>query len=549
MRAKPKPTRNTFTPEPLVKQLAKDVPGFKSETPQVQAALAYIVWKGATERRRHTVHDGYMSFHHKELAQQFGGQFKAINARLGFLEVKKTTDGKDSWRWSADAQASDVFTKAYRFSPVVQRSREAFLAKRPTRLAKLLDASGKVIRKPDGAVASLDTRGLPTTRWRVANNGDRLTRVPVDIPTLRKFHQKYSKDADECRRTGQAPRDLLTTSPSLEALVTLRDKTAQVIRMALTEVAGLGNVLHRYVESSSGRLYADGGGSLQNAPKEIRKAALVGLWDYDVENCHFAIMAQMAKRAGEHCDAIEHYMGHKKPIRAEIAQAVGISIDDTKTCLLALMYGARTTAWHESAIPETIGAEAARRLYALPLFANISDDVKRAGKAILAQHEPNRQGGLVNAFDKSIDTKSRKAQKGKPAKKAKTASQKLAHLVQGVEALALWTCIERHPGEIVLLQHDGFTATKQLNKAELEQAITAATGYVLKLEEELVQPDLGRQYDQAVAKEIKREYLKAPNARKASNGAGSDRFHPIHSSVSSAGPALCLPPLPPPCLP
>ena len=535
MRAKPKPTRNTFTPELLVKQLSTDVPLFKSETPQVQAALASLVWIGATKPRQHAVYDGYMSFHHTELAAQFGGQFKAINARLGFLEVKKRDDGTEPWRFDKDAKATDVFTKGYRFSPVVQASREAFLAKRVTRLSKLLDASGKVIRKPDGAVASLDTRGLPTTRWRVANNGDRLTRVPVDIPTLRKFHQKYKKDADEYRRTGQAPCDLLTTSPSLEALVTLRDKTAQIIRMALTEVAGLGNVLHRYVESSSGRLYAEGGGSLQNAPKEIRKAALVGLWDYDVENCHFAIMAQMAKRAGEHCDAIENYMAHKKPIRAEIAKAVGISIDDTKTCLLALMYGARTTAWDENAIPETIGVEAARRLYALPLFANISDDVKRAGKAILKQHEPNRQGGLVNAFGKSIDTKSREKQKDKPAKKAPTASQKLAHLVQGVEALALWTCIERHPGEIVLVQHDGFTAIKQLDKTELERAITAATGYVLKLEEELVQPDLGRQYDQAVAKDVKREYLKARKGRKASNGAGFSHIRPPANTVNTAG--------------
>ena len=298
MRAKPKakPTRNTFTPKPLVKQLAKDVPGFKSETPQVQAALASLVWIGATEQRRHTVYDGYMSFHHTDLAREFGGrgQFNAINARLKFLEIKKNELGKDSWRWSDDAQASDVFTKGYRFSPDVQASRDRFLAKKPERekqLTQLLDASGKALRKPDSAVASLDTKGLPTTRWRVANDGDRLTRVPVDIPTLRRFREKYSKDADECRLTGRAPSDLLTTSPNLEALVALRDKTAQIIRAAHTDVAGLGNILHRYVESSSGRLYANGGASLQNAPKEIRKAALVGLWDYDVENCHFAIMA------------------------------------------------------------------------------------------------------------------------------------------------------------------------------------------------------------------------------------------------------------------
>jgi hypothetical protein len=98
MRAKPKPTRNTFTPELLVKQLAKDVPGFKSETPQVQAALASLVWIGATKLRQHTVHDGYMSFHHTELAAQFGGQFKAINARLGFLDVK------DTWRFEQGSQ-------------------------------------------------------------------------------------------------------------------------------------------------------------------------------------------------------------------------------------------------------------------------------------------------------------------------------------------------------------------------------------------------------------------------------------------------------------
>ena len=72
MRAKPKPTRNTFTPRLLVKQLAEDVLGFKRETPQVQAALASMVWMGATKMRQHTVHEGFMSFHHKELAQLGG---------------------------------------------------------------------------------------------------------------------------------------------------------------------------------------------------------------------------------------------------------------------------------------------------------------------------------------------------------------------------------------------------------------------------------------------------------------------------------------------
>ena len=190
MRAKPKQTRNTFTPEPLVKQLAKDVAGFKSETPQVQAALASLVWIGATKLRQHTVHDGYMSFHHTELAAQFGGQFKAINARLGFLEVK------DTWRWSADGKAADVFTKGYRFSPVVQASREAFLAKRVTRLSKLsrlLDATGTGFRTPPKPVASTDAAGVTTTRWRGANGGDSLSLVPVNIEALRFLQRDLAK--------------------------------------------------------------------------------------------------------------------------------------------------------------------------------------------------------------------------------------------------------------------------------------------------------------------------------------------------------------------
>ena len=526
MRAKPKPQppRNTFTLEPLVKQLAKDVPGFKSETPQVQAALAYMVWTGPTERRRHTVHDGYMSFHHTELATQFGGQFKAINARLRFFEIKTNEQGKEVWRFDKEAKATDTFTKGYRFSPVVQKSREAFLAKKPVRLSKLsrlLDATGTGFRTPPKAVASIDMAGNPTTRWRAANGDDSLSLVPVDIEMLKRLQRDLAKKIDTMQRTGHAPRDLWMEYPSVDYLVGLQEQTTQIILMAHSDL-GLGLVLHRYVESDSGRLYALNCASLQNAPKVIRKAALSGRWDYDVENCHFAIMAQMARLEGPPCVAIEHYMANKKAVRAEISKAVGISIEDTKTCLLALMYGARTTTWFKNAIPKAIDDKAAA-LFALPLFANIADDVERARAAILKQHEPNRQGGLVNAFGKSI-----KADDYKP-------EQRLAHLIQGVEALALRTCIERHPGEIVLVQHDGFTAAKRLDVAALEQAIQTATGYALKLEETPVQPDLAEQFGRAAAKEAKAEFSKTRNGRKASKGAGFGNVRPTANTVNSAG--------------
>ena len=514
MRTKPKPKRNTFTPELLVKQLAKDVPGFKAESEEVRAALAAMVWIGPTKHRQHTVHDGYMSFHHTELAAQFGGQFKAINARLGFLDVK------DTWRFDRDAKATDTFTKGYRFSPTVQASRDKFLAKRSERLTRLLSADGTAFRTPPKAVASLDMAGVPTTRWKAANISDALSLVPVNVDSLKMLQRDIGKKITTWKRTGQRPQDLWMEYPSLDYLVELRDKTGQIIRMAHTDVAGLGYVMHRYVESESGRLYALGGASLQNTPGVIKQAALAGMFDYDVENCHFAIIAKMAKLAGFQCVAIERYMAHKKAVRAEIAGEIGISINQTKTCLLAVMYGARTTTWHENAIPETLGStETARRLVELPLFARIADDVKLARRAILEHTKPNRQGGLVNAFGKPIKTDGH------------TPEQLLAHLIQGVEAQALRACIELHPGEIVLVQHDGFTATKRLDVAQLEQAIKAATGYALALEEKQVSPDLAGQFDKAV----ENEFSKVRKSRKSNTGAGFSRFHTPVSSINSAG--------------
>ena len=104
-------------------------------------------------------------------------------------------------------------------------------------------------------------------------------------------------------------------------------------------------------------------------------------------------------------------------------------------------------------------------------------------------------------------------------------------LIQGVEALALLTCIERHPGEIVLVQHDGFTAAKPLYVAALEQAIQTATGYALTLEEKLVQPDLVEQFGKAV----QNEFSKERNGRKTSNGAGFGHIRPTQKTVNSAG--------------
>ena len=532
------PPRNTHTLQSLVRQLRRDVPGFKDEDEAVQAELAAIVWAG-DQRRQHAVHEGYMRFTQKELAERFGrGKFDAINQRLGFLDVNDTYQffSKDKEDTDTKAKFAKGYTKGYRFTRVVQASRDRYMARKPERmraLDRLLDANLKPIGKAQKAIASQDAREVSTSRWKAINKAGNLELVRVNLKallalrdalrkTINAWERKATRlsDANPLMTRDEAlalakPRDLLMEYPSLKYLKRLQERTAQVIAMAHIADAGRRNVRHRYVESDSGRLFAQGAGNLASAPGAVRKTALMGMgmWDYDVENCHFAIIAEMARRAGHECVAIKGYLADKDKIRASIAETIGISINRAKKCLLAVMYGARTTEWEKNAIPEAIGKEKAALLYKLPLFADVAADVKLARNAILAKAPLNRQGNLPNAFGKAI----RLEAKGK--EKAKTPEQRLAHLTQGIEALALKACTDLSPHDIILLQHDGFTASKPLNVKALESAIETATGYKLTLEEAPVRPDVAGQFGKARDD----EFSKAQKALKRNAGAGLRR--------------------------
>ena len=73
--------------------------------------------------------------------------------------------------------------------------------------------------------------------------------------------------------------------------------------------------------------------------------------------------------------------------------------------------------------------------------------------------------------------------------------QQLAHLLQGVEVTALEAAYRLYPKEIVLLQHDGFAATCQLDTKRIEAAILEATGYRLEVEQKAIQVNLSEAFD------------------------------------------------------
>lgn len=459
--------------------LQKTIPGFKREADSCQHALARMVWMGRTKRRRHPHFEGAMSFGYEELEDWFGrGQFTAINDRLGFFRVS------DNWLFKLDGsvRTDDNFTKGYWFTDLVQASRDKYFDRRWRNETRLLFIEGQILKAQKtlpGAFASTDTKGKATRISRAAKGSKELRHVPVDLDTLGRL-RKWLTGIKREWLAGRAPHDLVTQYPALVVIERLHELTSQVIRMAKTDVAGHGYIAQQYTESPSGRWYANGVNP-QNSSCLIKETALAGLWEYDFSNCHFDIIRQMAAEYGYQCKAIADYLADKKPTRQAIADQAGISVEQAKVCLLAVMYGARASTWHENAIPEEIGKEAATRLYKVAAFNDIVKDVARARAVILKKWPRTANGSLTNAYGKAISGTDKRA-------------RQLAHLIQGAEAKALMVAIDMHPNDLVLLQHDGFVATRKLYVPAITKAVLQATGYLLELEESQIQVNPDAQF-------------------------------------------------------
>lgn len=462
-------SRSETVPEDFLIHLKNTIHGFSMETEQHQFALSRMAWTGITKSNRHVSFEGAMTFTHKDLEGAFGrSKFELVNTRLQLFRVTSN--------WSHNKH----HTKGYSFSVALRESVAEYLSASPwPSMTRLIMADGKVVKTVPRAVASKDKSGVTTCAWGAAN---KLNLVKVDfnaLAILKSELQAGCADLHDIEAAGES--DAAPLRADIERAI---ETIGKVCRLAMTDAAGEGHIAHHYEESASGRLYPTGI-SLASAQTVVKDAALAGCWEYDVSNCHYAILAQMSAKFGHTCTAIDNYLKDKAVIRAAIADQAGISVREAKTCLVALMYGARASIWHENAIPREIGEEAALRLYATPLFMGLTGDIAKTRAAVMSKCIKTRTGSIVNAFGKSIAGKASR-------------EQKMAHLLQGVEAKALQAVVNRYPDDIVLVQHDGFVSTARLDVNALSEAIFAATGYRLELEERQLKADANKYFESRI---------------------------------------------------
>lgn len=489
--------------EAFLRHLARYLPGFKRQPKDVRLALCAMIYEAPTRYRAHSHHEGYSRFTWQELEQSFGrGGFSAINDSLGLFEVLKE-GGRDDW------SKVEGRTKAYMLTEQVATIRDQYLKgvfKRGD--TRLMTQDGKYLQSlPANALAAKNKDGqnrrgfkdLPVTSL-VPVNLVQIKKLMVDIQARLMAHE-----------VGFVPGELFSEVPNIKFLKALHQDAAMIVTKA-RHAKWHGHVLHRYFEIESGRVYAEGVGNLQNCYRVLREAAMAGLYDIDIENCHYSILAQMAAAHGYQCTTINDYLDNRRPFRKSLAAEFGISIRQVKDALIALIYGAKFSLRAKDALPKIFNKDPALadKVYEHPKFLALRNDIAGARAAVLAAQEVTRRTikncrGLTMRLDDSNER------------------QQLAHLLQGVEATALEAAYRLYPNEIVLLQHDGFTATRPLDTKRIEAAMLEATGYRLKVEQEVIQVNLGDAFD--AHPDTAKNQIEI--GRKANAGAGSG--HPVAS--------------------
>ena len=447
-------TRDAYISDAFREYLGSELPGFSDLDTNAQTRFSFMISQSVSRFRQHSQMSGWASFSYVELAENFGREkFNQLNLKLKVFEVL------DDW------SKIESRTKPYKLTASVEALRSAFYANPPIAPTKLLSGKGEVRHKlPRNALTAKRITDAGTEATRVGwNNTLVRSKVPVNVVELRKLELEILNKiaTSDCREKSGATLDLVNAGFVLDAI-------RAVLHHANNTVAP-GCVIHKYSQSNSGRMYGQGI-NLQSVNRHVRYAALDGMWDYDIENCHYSILQQMARSAGFHCSIIDDYLNRKAIIRNELAVNLGLTVGQVKQVLLAIVYGAAFSEDLRSAIPKSVrSVHAAKALYENEFFKSLAADVTKARMVVLKMHKPFR-GGLRNACGLVMRTA------------GKEARHKLAHLLQGVESLALEAAHNICADKILLLQHDGFTATTpNLDLVAIEAAIFDVTGYRLKL--------------------------------------------------------------------
>tara|TARA_R110001632_G_C11325044_1_gene415965 strand:+ start:266 stop:1552 length:1287 start_codon:yes stop_codon:yes gene_type:complete len=388
------------------------------------------------KNRKHKYYKGYQSYSFKELNKFFGrSNFDSINESAGlFVKLPYSYDEKFTRGLKPSDKLIECFNKAIdQWLPEVDNEEHESFSK-------------------SGGIAS---RAVTGNKSKFKSNV--LQAVQVDIKALTNLVKK----------TPTSDREMRVKAQAAVMLDLALDKTHLPKKW----------ISQRYTEHKTGRLYSDGV-SLQNCCKEVRYSALNGLYSFDIDNCHYSILAQLTKTP---TPTVNHYLSNKKAVRAALSCELNLPVDKVKQILISLIFGASLSEFKKgNAIADICETEERySQVLANEFIQSLYKEVSKAGGELIKANtlKTGRHSHKVkNIMGLICDER--------------VSSKKLSHLLQGYEVKALEVVTSITKADTAALLHDGWVTYSSYDKATFEKAIFEQIGLRLSVEFEIVKPTI-----------------------------------------------------------
>ena len=416
------------------------VPGFRDESEKAQIWIVRVFWDCVTRSRKRA--DGKAAFSAYLTSQHIRsicGRFEHMTkiGRKYFMGLQGDNISKKPNLYTPFAALID----AYQSCAVSPGDVE------------FLDNHGRARKrtKPKAAISSKTSSG-----GKRGGKGQLLNYLPIDVEALQSM--LASSPCAACQH-------------SIHQLLILRKSHGAAASVPI-----------RYIQhaDSGGRLFEENG--VQEITRKVRSVALAGLWSYDISNCHFTLMSQLAHRRGVATPCIDDYLCNKAARRAEIRQALEdmtgavVAAADVKEALIALAYGMSLSKFGAlKTIFENAGVE-----YAFarnPWVLSLREELLASRRALLQQYKRKSGGFLIT-----------NAQGFRQTFGARGYGGALSFLITGVESLVLDQVLQGWGSELVLCIHDGWVARKKLPVAEIVERIERTTGFRVAIEAHQIEP-------------------------------------------------------------
>ena len=469
-------------PNHLLKYLEKHWPPInqleKEERTKYAGTIEFVHRYENGGKYSHNVHKNCACLTVKKLRERYGrGVFQQILDNIGGIKRKGFQKGAFTYGY----YLSDELRKVVRGFDLRMRDND------PPK-GEIVDKKGNKVRSKPNAIYDEDMCGnkAKTNAW-----------LPPTIEiNARETYKQYARFHDmviDCKQSqGQCP----------EEIKNKRDKYHRLFEWAHTESNPTGQMIQRYNEVKSGRIYGFGA-CIQGASEEVRKNVLsgTGYVEYDMSNAHYSIFYDMAKEQNVDCPGIKHYLENKDTVRDKLTKAVfGKELEQNtvtfkearggvKGALLAKINGASDNdrVWDDEngrlkkgGIAEALavnknvdGTSQKRRLSQIELYNDVTAEIEEVQKAVITytKDRSKKDGFHINKMGKQISNK-------------KSRSKILSHILQGAEAKVLNVILEELEGRVLVPRHDGFISKEPINTTRLEEEILEQTGFDLEIEEE-----------------------------------------------------------------